>query len=59
MLECGIKKRILIFNTSNNLVHDPIAVADPEHFEWRINVDDETPYSGYLQQLLLCKLAPN
>ena len=53
MLECGIKKRILIFNTNNNLVHDPIAVADPEHFEWRINVDDETPYSGYLQQLLL------
>ena len=53
MQKCGIKKIILIFNTSNNLVDDPIAVADPEHFEWRVNVDDETHYSGCFQQLLL------
>ena len=40
-IACGIGKRILVFNTGNNLVHDVIAVADPKHFDWRINIDDE------------------
>ena len=50
-IACGIKKRILIFNTGYNLVHDLIAVADPKQFDWRIDVNDETPivvaYNNY------------
>ena len=29
-IACGIRKRILIFNTSKNLLHDPISVVDPQ-----------------------------
>ena len=50
-IACGIKKRILIFNTSDNLLHDPISVVDPQHYDVRIKVDDETPivvaYNNY------------
>ena len=50
-IACGIKKRILIMNTSNNLVNDLIAVADQKHFDWRINLYYETPivvtYNNY------------
>ena len=50
-IACGIKKRILIFNTSENLLHDPISVVDPKQFDWRIDIDDMTPvvvaYNNY------------
>ena len=50
-ISCGIRKRILIFNTSENLLHDPISVIDPRQYEAMINIDNETPvvvaYSGY------------
>ena len=50
-IACGIRKRILIFNTSENLLHDPISVVDPKHFDWRIDIDDMTPvvvaYNNY------------
>ena len=31
-IACGVKKRILIFNTNENTGHDPIAVVDPTHY---------------------------
>ena len=31
-IACGIRKRILIFNTNENTGHDPIAVVDPTHY---------------------------
>ena len=41
----------MIFNTSENLLHDPISVVDPKHFDWRIDVLDMTPvviaYNNY------------
>ena len=50
-IACGIKKRILIFNISENLQHDPISVVDPNHFDVRIEVDNTTPvvvaYNNY------------
>ena len=50
-IACGIRKRILIFNTSDNLLHDPISVVDPQHYDIRIKVDNETPivvaYNNY------------
>ena len=50
-IACGIRKRILIFNTSENLVHDPISVIDPTHYDGRIKIDNETPvvvaYNNY------------
>ena len=42
-IACGIQKRILIFNTSDNIIHDPIAVTDPTHYDSRIIIQDETP----------------
>ena len=50
-IACGIKKRILIFNTSENLQHDPISVVDPTFFDVRIEINDSTPvvvaYNNY------------
>ena len=50
-IACGIKKRILIFNTSENLLHDPIYVVDPNYFDVMIEIDDSTPvvvaYNNY------------
>ena len=50
-IACGIRKRILIFNTSENLLHDPISVVDPQHYDARIKIDNETPvvvaYNNY------------
>ena len=50
-IACGTKKRILIFNTSDNLIHDPISVVDPNHYDFRIETVDETPivvaYNNY------------
>ena len=50
-LEIKIKKRILIFNISEYLQHDPISVVDPNHFDVRIEVDNTTPvvvaYNNY------------
>ena len=50
-IACGIRKRILIFNTSENLVHDPISVVDPEFYDVRIKIDNTTPvvvaYNNY------------
>ena len=50
-IACGIRKRILIFNTHENLLHDPISVVDPNHYDASIEADDETPvvvaYNNY------------
>ena len=50
-IACGIKKRILIFNTNENLVHDPISVIDPTQYDARIRIENETPvvvaYNNY------------
>ena len=50
-IACGIGKRILIFNTNENLIHDPISVVDPTHYDARINIEDITPvvvaYNNY------------
>ena len=50
-IACGIKKRILIFNTHENVVHDPIAVVDPRHYDFTLDITDETPivvaYNNY------------
>ena len=50
-IACGIQKRILIFNTSENLLHDPIYVVDPNYFDVMIEIDDSTPvvvaYNNY------------
>ena len=50
-IACGIRKRILIFNTNKNLLHDPISVVDPKHHDIRIEIEDETPvvvaYNNY------------
>ena len=42
-IACGIKKSILIFNTSENVIHDPIAVVDPNHYHFTLDIEDETP----------------
>ena len=42
-IACGIQKRILIFNTSENLLHDPLSVVDPKFFDVRIDIKDITP----------------
>ena len=50
-ISCAIKKNILIFNTSENLLHDPISVVDPQHYDVRIKLDNENPvvvaYNNY------------
>ena len=50
-IACGIGKRILIFNTNENLIHDPISVVDPTHYDARIKIEDTTPvvvaYNNY------------
>ena len=50
-ISCAIKKNILIFNTSENLLHDPISVVTPTQFDWRIEIDNMTPivvaYNNY------------
>ena len=50
-IACGTRKRILIFNTSENLLHDPISVVDPKFYDERIRIDNETPvvvaYNNY------------
>ena len=50
-IACGIRKRILIFNTHEHLLHDPISVVDPNHYDARITDYDETPivvaYNNY------------
>ena len=50
-IACGIQKRILIFNTSENLLHDPVSVVDPKFFDVRIDIKDITPvvvaYNNY------------
>ena len=50
-IACGIKKKILIFNTSENLLHDPISVVDPNYFDVSIEINDSTPvvvaYNNY------------
>ena len=40
-IACGIKKRILIFNTNENTTHDPVSVIDPEDHGG--NVDSDIP----------------
>ena len=43
-IACGIRKRILIFNTNENIArtgHNPIAVIDPTNYGGRL--DDNTP----------------
>ena len=40
-IACGIRKRILIFNTNERTTHDPISVIDPAQFGGR--VDNEVP----------------
>ena len=40
-IACGIRKRILIFNTNEKTTHDPISVIDPAQFGGR--VDNEVP----------------
>ena len=40
-IACGIRKRILIFNTNEHTTHDPISVVDPAHYGGRI--DSEIP----------------
>ena len=50
-IACGIKKKILIFNTNENLVHDPISIVDPTQYDPTIKIDNETPvlvaYNNY------------
>ena len=47
----AIKKKILIFNTNENLVHNPISVIDPTHCDSRIRIENENPivvaYNNY------------
>ena len=31
-IACGVKKRILIFNTNENTIHDPVSVVDPRDY---------------------------
>ena len=56
-IACGIRRKILIFNTSENLLHDPISVVDPECYDSRIKIDTETPvvvvYNNYHYENLL------
>ena len=40
-IACGIRKRILIFNTNERTTHDPISVIDPAQYGGCI--DDEVP----------------
>ena len=43
-IACGVRKKILIFNTNENIVstgHDPIAVVNPRDYGGQ--VDNETP----------------
>ena len=36
-IACGIRKRILIFNTNEKSTHDPISVVDPAHYGGEID----------------------
>ena len=38
-IACGMKKRILIFNTNEKTTHDPISVVDPLHYGGVIDTD--------------------
>ena len=38
-IACGMKKRILIFNTNERTTHDPISVVDPLHYGGMIDTD--------------------
>ena len=38
-IACGMKKRILIFNTNEKTTHDPISVVDPSHYGGMIDTD--------------------
>ena len=40
-IACGIRKRILIFNTNEKTTHDPISVVDPANYGGKI--DSEIP----------------
>ena len=40
-IACGVKKRILIFNTHKNTIHDPVSVVDPRDFGG--DMDSEIP----------------
>ena len=40
-IACGVRKRILIFNTHTNTTHDPISVVDPRDYGGEI--DSEIP----------------
>ena len=40
-IACGVRKRILIFNTHANTTHDPISVVDPR--DYGSDIDSEIP----------------
>ena len=40
-IACGVRKRILIFNTHENTVHDPISVVDPR--DYGSDIDSQIP----------------
>lgn len=40
-IACGVRKRILIFNTHTNTTHDPISVVDPR--DYGSEIDNEIP----------------
>merc|ERR1711954_272115 len=40
-IACGVRKRILIFNTHENTIHDPISVVDPR--DYGSDIDSQIP----------------
>merc|ERR1712208_51123 len=40
-IACGVRQRILIFNTNEDILHDPIAVVDPKDYGG--DIDSEIP----------------
>merc|ERR1712240_991916 len=40
-IACGVRKRILIFNTHEETIHDPISVVDPRDYGG--DIDSEIP----------------
>ena len=40
-IACGVKKRILIFNTNENTIHDPVSAVDPR--DYGSDIDSEIP----------------
>ena len=40
-IACGVKKRILIFNTNENTIHDPVSVVDPR--DYKSDIDSQIP----------------